>query len=190
NTGRGRLQTPRARDLGTIQTDRTGVGVLAFGTKRVRTRRVTIENAQTGVFLVGDRNRIAGSIMTDIGSDGVVVIGNRNRVLKNDIAVSSVDGVFIDGDDNLVRGGAFSDMPIGIWAFAGAGNRAEQCEFLRVPEPARIGGVRTLLPEFAAPFTTTCASALDCNDANECTTDTCDVNGTCGNAAVTDGTLC
>jgi hypothetical protein len=190
NTARGRLQDVRVRDVGTSVPDRMGVGVLAFGTERVRTRRVTLENTQTGVFLVGDRNRIAGSIMTDIGSDGVIAIGNKNRILKNDIAVSSVDGVFVSGDDNLVRGGAFSDMPIGIWAFAGDGNRAEQVTFLRVPEPARIGGVRNLTPDFAAAFTTTCASALDCDDANECTTDTCDVNGKCGNAAVTDGTLC
>jgi hypothetical protein len=190
NTARGRLQDVRVKDVGTSQIDRMGTGVLAFGTERVRTRRLTVENAQTGVFLVGDRNRIAGGIFTDIGSDGVVVIGNRNRVLKNDIAVSSVDGVFVDGDDNLVRGGAFSDMPIGIWAFAGDGNRAEQVTFLRVPEPARIGGVRNLTPDFAAAFTTACANALDCDDANECTTDTCDVNGTCGNAAVTDGTPC
>ena len=187
---RGRLQDMRAQDIGTSLTERTGSGLLVFGSKRIRGRRVTFANVQTGAFLVGDRNRIAGSIMTDIGSDGVVVFGNRNRVLKNDIAVSSLDGVFLDGDDNLVRGGAFSDMPIGIWAFAGNGNRAEQVEFLRVPEPARIGGVRTIAPEFAAPFTLTCADATECDDGNECTTDTCDVNGTCGNAAVTDGTLC
>lgn len=187
---RGRLQDMRMQDIGTSLTDRTGTGLLVFGSKRIRGRRVTFANAQTGVFLVGDRNRIAGSIMTDIGSDGVVIFGNRNRVLKTDIAVSSVDGVFVDGDDNLVRGGAFSDMPIGIWAYAGDGNRAEQVEFLRVPEPARIGGVRTLEPESAAPFTTGCATATECDDANECTTDTCDVQGVCGNAAVTDGTAC
>jgi hypothetical protein len=187
---RGRLQDMRAQDIGTSLTDRTGTGLLVFGSNRIRGRRVTFANTQTGAFLVGDRNRIAGSIMTDIGSDGVVVFGNRNRILKNDIAVSSVDGVFLEGDDNLVRGGAFSDMPIGIWAFSGDGNHAEQVEFLRVPEPARIGGVRTLEPEFAAPFTLTCASATECDDANECTTDTCDAQGVCDNAAVTDGTLC
>jgi len=187
---RGRLQDMQIQDIGTSVTDRTGTGLLVFGSNRIRSRRVTFTNVQTGVFMVGDRNRIAGSIMSDIGADGVVVFGNRNRVLKNDISVSSVDGVFVDGDDNLCRGGAFSDMPIGIWAFAGDGNRAEQVDFLRVAEPARIGGVRNLAPESATPFAVTCASALDCDDANECTTDTCDVNGTCGNAAVTDGTLC
>jgi hypothetical protein len=187
---RGRLQDVKVENVGTSLADRTGTGLLVYGSKRIRTRRVTFANAQTGAFLVGDRNRIAGSIMTDIGSDGVVVFGARNRVLKNDIIVSSVDGVFLDGDDNLVRGGAFSDMPIGIWAFAGNGNRAEQVSFIRVPEPARIGGVRPIQPDSVAPVTLACASATECDDANECTTDTCDVNGVCGNAAVTDGTPC
>lgn len=187
---RGRLQDVEIRDLGTSLADRTAAGVLVYGSRRIRARRVSIANAQTGVFLVGDRNRVAGGIFSDIGLDGVVILGNRNRVLKTEIAVSSVDGVFIDGDDNLIRGGAFSDMPIGIWAYAGDGNRAEQVEFLRVPEPARIGGVRTVLPEMAAPFTTTCATATECDDANPCTTDACDAQGTCSNIAVADGTSC
>jgi hypothetical protein len=50
--------------------------------------------------------------------------------------------------------------------------------------------VRTLLPEYASPFTTTCATATECDDANLCTTDACDGQGTCSNVAVADGTSC
>jgi hypothetical protein len=187
---RGRLQDMRAQDIGTSLTERTGSGLLTFGSNRIRGRRVTFANVQTGAFLVGDRNRVAGSIMTDIGSDGVVVFGNRNRILKNDIAVSSVDGVFLSGDDNLVAGAPSRTCRSASGpsrATATAPSRSSSCAFR---SRLASGAFRTIDPEFAAPFTLTCASATECDDANECTTDTCDVNGTCGNAAVTDGTPC
>ena len=162
---RGRLQDMRMQDIGTSLTDRTGTGLLVFGSKRIRGRRVTFANTQTGVFLVGDRNRIAGSIMTDIGSDGVVVFGNRNRVLKNDIAVSSVDGVFLDGDDNLVRGGPSRICPSasGLSRVTATAPSSQSCAC----RSQRIGGVRSAAG-FAAPFTLACASATECDDANEC----------------------
>lgn len=187
---RGKLQDVRLRDLGTSLAGKTASGILVYGSERVRVRRATMERVQTGAFLFGDRNRIAGGVFSDIGSDGVAILGNQNRVLKTDMTVAGIDGVFFQGDRNLVRGGGFSDMPIGIWDYLGVGNRADQIQFLRVPERVRIGGVRDVLPESAMPFTIACAAAIECDDGNPCTTDACTGTGTCESTIVPDGTAC
>jgi hypothetical protein len=187
---RGKVQDVRLRDLGTSLAGKTAAGLLVYGGERVRTRRPTMERVQTGAFIFGNRNRVAGGVFTDVSSDGVVIIGDQNRVLKTDMTVASVDGVFLDGDQNLVRGGGFSDMPIGIWDYLGVGNRADQIEFIRVPERVRIGGVRSLPPESAMPFTLTCAAAVECDDGNPCTTDACTGTGDCESTILPDGTAC
>jgi Dictyostelium (slime mold) repeat len=188
--GRGKLQDIRLRNLGTALAGKTAVGLLACNSDRVRTRRATMDDVQTGAFFVGNRHRLAAGRFKNIHADGVVIFGDKNRVLKTEMTVASVDGVFLDGDQNLIRGGGYSDMPIGIWDYIGVGNRADQIEFIRVPERVRIGGVRDLTPDSASCFTLTCASAVECDDGNACTTDACDPGGTCVNTILDDGTPC
>lgn len=187
---RGKLQDVRMRDLGTSLTGKTAAGILVYGSERVRVRRATMDRVQTGAFMFGNRNRLAAGVLTGVSSDGVVAIGDQNRVLKTDITAASVDGVFLDGDQNLVRGGGFSDMPIGIWDYLGTGNRADQIEFIRVPERVRIGGVRDLPAESASPFTLTCGAAVECDDGNSCTTDVCTATGACESTILPNGTAC
>jgi hypothetical protein len=137
--GRGKLQDLRLRNLGTALAGKTAVGLLACNSDRVRTRRATMEDVQTGAFFVGNRHRLAGGRFKNIHADGVVIFGDKNRVLKTEMTVASVDGVFLDGDQNLIRGGG-SPTCRSASGTIGVGNRADQIEFIRVPERVRIGG--------------------------------------------------
>jgi Dictyostelium (slime mold) repeat len=108
----------------------------------------------------------------------IVFLGQKNRALGNLIDVSSVSGVFIDGDRNAVRGGHMSDMPVGVWFFAGNHDISKGIQFTNVPE--RVGDVRDLTLATADPFNLDCATVADCNDGNPCTVDACDAaTGVC-----------
>jgi nitrous oxidase accessory protein NosD len=188
---KARVQDAQIRDFQTAVAGKTATGVLLFGAKRVRLRHTTMTAVQTGVFVVGDRARILDSQIGDITSDGIVFLGDKNRALGNLIDVSSVSGVFIDGDHNTVRGGNMTDMPVGVWFFDGDRNLARGIDFENVPEPERVGGVRTLTSDAVDPFSLDCASAADCDDGNPCTTDACDATtGVCSATAVANFTPC
>src|SRR5262249_10877385 len=173
---KGRIQDVQIRDFQTAVAGKTATGVLIFGANRVRMRGSTLTALQTGVFVVGDRARILDNQLGDITSDGIVFLGDRNRALGNSIDISSVSGVFIDGDHNTVRGGNMDYMPVGVWFFDGDRDLARGIDFPNcpspgcVPEPERVGGVRTLTSDSVDPFTFDCAFATDCDDGNPCTT--------------------
>jgi len=188
---RGRMQEVQVRDFQTTTVGKTATGVLLFGAAKVRIRRSTITDAQTGVFVVGNFARVLDTQLGDITSDAIVLLGKKNRVLSALIDVSSVSGVFIDGDRNTVRGGNMTDMPVGVWFFDGDRNIAKGIDFTNVPERERVGGVRDLTSDAVDPFTLDCATVADCDDGNTCTTDACDaLAGTCNYTNLPDLTSC
>jgi hypothetical protein len=200
---RARLQDIAAQDLRTLIPGRTAAAVLVFSSDKVRVRRITATNVQTGVFIVGQRNRVLSGQFGDISSDAVVVLGQRNRIASNDIDGSSVSGVFIDGDGNRVLGGLIRSTPVGVWSFDGEGNTVRGVEFVDVTERIRTGdpnppgSQRDLTAEDASPFDPACASGPACDDGNPCTTDSCTiVSGACvhlpldDNSGCSDGNAC
>lgn len=177
---KARLQDVAVRDIVSPVAGKTATGLLAFGAKKVRLRRPTMTDVQTGVFVVGNSVRILDGQFGDITSDGLVFLGDKNRAFSNDIDISSVSGVFINGDHNTVRGGTISRTPIGVWFFDGDRNIAKGVDYNLVPQPELVGGVRDLDADSVAPLSLECVTAADCDDANPCTTDACDaVTGAC-----------
>jgi len=127
--------------------DKMGAGLLATSAKRVKFRDVTVLDADTGAFIVGDRQKVLSSRFGDIRFDGIVLLGERNKVKGNSIENSSVSGVFIDGDDNMIRSTIMARLPnVGIWFFKGDRNKAAGIQFIDLgpgAEAERVGGVRT-----------------------------------------------
>jgi len=190
---RGRLQNLDIRNFDTLVPGKTATGLLAFGAGKVRLRGATIQNVQTGVFVVGNGMRVLSSQLGDLQSDGIVFLGTKNRALGNNIDVSSVDGVFIDGQHNTVRGGVMKNMPIGVWFFAGDRNVAKGIDFIgnTVPQKEMTGGTRNLSATTADPFNLQCGAAADCDDGDPCTVDACDTTtGTCSYTSLPDSTSC
>jgi len=124
-----------------------GAGLLATTAKRVKFREITVLDADTGAFIVGDRQKVLSSRFGDIRFDGIVLLGERNKVKGNSIENSSVSGVFIDGDDNMIRSTIMARLPnVGIWFFKGDRNKAAGVQFIDLgpgAEAERVGGVRT-----------------------------------------------
>ncbi len=188
---RARFQDVAAQDLRTLQADRTATAILIFSSDRVRVRRITATNVQTGVFVVGTRNRVLSGQFGDVSSDAIVLLGQRNKVASNDIDNSSVSGVFIDGDSNRVLGGLMRSTPVGVWSFDGIGNTTKGVEFVQVAERIRVGGTRNLTSANAAPFDPACSDAPSCDDGNACSTDSCTtLTGSCLHVPLIDTTSC
>lgn len=190
----------KMRDLNIAGVETALPGVLATGVltigDRNKVRTVTITDSQVGTALIGNRNVLLKSQLVRMSSDGVVVLGDSNRLKNLDLVGCGVDCVYIDGDNNVLLGLRIANTPLGIWNFAGMGTVLQQIVFeTGVDLHYRQGDdpdlVRNLSASSFVPFTTTCATALECDDGNPCTTDACDaVAGTCSSQNVVDGTSC
>ncbi len=103
-------------------------------------------------------------------------------------------GVIVSADDNVIAGNSGAGIVNGaapptidadgnFWGCAaGPGNPG--CDTVQ-------GGVATAPVAVGIPSCVGCVADAECNDGNECTTDSCDEpNGTCGAAPVLDGTSC
>ncbi len=188
---RARFQDIGAENLRSLVPGKTATAVLVFSSDKVRVRRITATDVQTGVFLVGERNRVLSGQFGSVRSDAVVVLGERNKVAANDIDGSSVSGVFIDGDSNRVLGGLIRNAPIGVWSFDGTGNTSKGIEFVNVSERIRVGGSRVLTAANASPFDPACSNAAQCDDGNACSVDACTVlTGSCTHVDAVDNTPC
>jgi nitrous oxidase accessory protein NosD len=169
---------------------RVAAGALVFTAERVSLRRMTIDNGDAGIFIFGDRAKVARNFLKGLG-DGVVLLGNGNKARSNNIDNSSVSGVYVDGNLNLIAGGILLDMPVGFWIRAGESNAWRSFLTVGVAEPVREGGTRVLGPDDVEPFTTFCTSNAGCNDGNQCTTSTCNLGtGVCSHANLSNGTVC
>ncbi len=215
NGTRGKVRELNFAQIGTAVPGKLATGLLLIG-DRNRMRAGTMADVQVGTFLIGNRNSLLKSQYTRISSDGTIIFGDGNRIRGSDYNLTGVDAIFLDGDQNVLSGVHIANTPLGLWNHAGMGNVVNQIEFgENVGERYRQGDVRDLSPDTAAPFTPSCASAaecddgtvcngietctngtcgagtaLNCDDLNECTTDTCDPTAGCQHAPVTDGTLC
>ncbi len=188
---KARLQDLAVRDIVSPVAGKTATGLLVFGAKKVRLRRSTMTDVQTGVFVVGNSVRVLDGQFGDLTSDGLVFLGDKNRSYSNDIDVSSVSGVFINGDRNVVRGGTISRTPIGVWFFDGDRNIAKGVDYNFVPQPERVGDTRDLDADSVSPLSLQCVTAAQCDDGNPCTTDACDtLTGACTATAVPNLTPC
>lgn len=188
---RARFQDIAAQDLRSLVPNKTATAVLVFSSNKVRVRRITATDVQTGVFIVGERNRVLSGQFGSVRSDAVVILGERNKVAANDIDGSSVSGVFIDGDSNRVLGGLIRNAPIGVWSFDGTGNTSKGIEFINVPERIRVGGSRSLTAANASPFDPACSNVTQCDDGNACSADACTLlTGACTHTNVANATPC
>lgn len=194
---KARLQDFEVRNLRSAVPGKLSVGVLVFRAGKVRLRRPTMTHVEAGVFVVGDSTRVLDGQFGDITSDGIVFLGEKNRAFSNDLDVSSVSGVFMDGNRNIVRGGTISRMPVGVWFFDGDRSLAKGIDFIEVPLPERVGEIRDLTENSVDPLSLECTASSQCDDANPCTSDTCNVaTGECLATSVpnftpcADGTVC
>jgi slime mold repeat-containing protein/copper-binding protein NosD len=189
---KGRLLDVSAKNFSTSVAGKTATGVLLFTPSKVRVRRGTLTDMQTGVFVVGDKARVLDTEIGDMTADGIVVLGKKNRVFRNLIDDSSVSGVFIDGDRNVVRSGHMSNMQVGVWFFAGNQNIDAGIDFAdSVVERERVGGSRSLDANSVDPLTFDCATVADCDDGNPCTVESCNATtGTCSYTSLPDTTPC
>jgi hypothetical protein len=216
---RAKARNLNISQIGTLVPGKLATGVLMIA-DRSRVRAATLTDVQVGGFFVGDRNAILKSQLVRLSSDGLIVFGDGNRVRNSDLTdvdmTIGVDSIFLSGDQNVIAGVRVSNTPLGLWNYSGMGNVVDQITFEQnVLLRYRQGDVRAISADSAVPFTSSCASdvecddgnacdgvehcvagtcgtgtALVCDDTNECTTDTCDPSLGCESVAVTDGTAC
>jgi hypothetical protein len=187
---RGRLRDVSAHGHASLVPGRVAPGILVRQ-GRINIRHATVADGQTGLFLAGDRGRFGSSTYQNLTDDGIVVLGTQNKSTGNLLDDLGVSGIYVDGDLNFVSGGSVSNTPVGIWFHAGLRNRWLGTDFSAVPEQVREGGTRTLDESAVVPFTTLCSTDADCDDADECTIDTCNPGtGLCTQAPRPNGTPC
>ncbi len=188
---RGKAKELNVTGIGTAVPGKLASAALVIG-ERARLRNASITDTQVGFFLIGNRNGIVKSELVRIDSDGMIILGDGNRMRSTQVNHTGVDSIFLSGNQNVLQGVSVANTPLAIWNYSGVGNVVDQVEFLEnVGVRYEQGDVRNLTADTAAPFTVTCASDAECDDANLCTTDSCDVpTGHCSSQAVADGTSC
>lgn len=188
-----RIRGIRVRAFESPQPGIVATGLLFYGAARARLKNSTINGAQVGVFVVGDRTSVLRSQLDAIGSDGLVFFGFKNRAFGNLIAGAGVAGIFVDGDQTRVRRGLVSDSPVGVWVAEGDGNSVRGVEYRGVAQRERWNVPRAMDPTAVDPLTLDeCAVDSDCDDGNPCTAEVCDLGGggVCAGSALPDGTPC
>ena len=122
---------------------------------KVTLRRDFVEDNQVGVMVVGNNVRVKRSTFHRHTSDAIILLGDSNLVTAADVDGASVSGCFITGDHNVMRGGFFTNAPIGLWFLGGIGNAFYGITWGTIPLETRgvYGGLRDFRDD-AAPFLT------------------------------------
>ena len=179
---RGKIINSTATGITTATAGKLAAGILGSDPGKVTFRRDLLEDNQVGIMVVGDNARLKRSTFHRHSSDAIILLGDSNLVTAADVDGASVSGCFVTGDQNVVRGGFFTNSPIGLWFLYGIGDRFYGVTWGNIPLETRglYGGLRDVTADDAAPFLTRCTGTLSCDDGNACTTDLCDVTtGTC-----------
>jgi hypothetical protein len=172
---RGRVGDVLLSDFRSAIGGKTATGVLLYRAGSAMVRGVTINDSQTGVFVVG-KGRVIRSELTNLDDDGIVLLGDSSFLSGNKIDTAGVSGVFVNGQGNRVRFGVLANMPIGLWFYGGDHHLFNGLEFINVPQQV-VGvasPVRDLTEASTAPLLTSCRTAADCDDGSSCTLDLCD----------------
>lgn len=188
---RGKAKEFNISNIGTAVPGKLASAVLLIG-ERERFHSATVTDSQVGFFVIGNRNGVAKGQILRNDSDGLIILGDGNRMRSVQFNHAGLDSIFLSGNSNVMQGVSVANTPLGLWNYSGVGNVIDQIIFLEnVGTRYRQGDVRNISADTAAPFTVTCASDAECDDANPCTTDSCDVpTGHCSSQAVADGTSC
>ena len=130
---KGRFQDIVARRQASGLPGKTAAGVLLFGADRSKQKFSTVTEAQTGVFMVGDKNRAANPHFDTLSTAGAVILGERGKVASGAVAAIGLAGVVLDGNRNVVRGVRMTDMPVGVCIRDGVKNNAKGLSLFNVP---------------------------------------------------------
>lgn len=179
---RGKIINSSADHISGQVAGKLAAGILALETGKITLRRDLVEDNQVGVMVVGNNARVKRNTFHRHSSDAIILLGDSNLVTQADVDGASVSGCFVTGDHNVIRGGFFTNSPIGLWILGGIGNAFYGITWGTIPLETRgvYGGLRDVTADDAAPFLTRCTGTLSCDDGNACTTDLCDTaTGAC-----------
>ena len=195
NGARGKVINSTASWIQAGTVGKLAAGILAVDAGKVTFRRNVVEDNQVGVLVVGDKVRVKRGTFRRHTSDAIILLGDSNLVTAAEVDGASVSGVFVTGDHNVVRGGYYTNAPIGLWFLFGLGNAFYSITWGDIPLETRglYGGLRDVTPDDAAPFLMRCTGTLSCDDGNACTTDLCDpLTGACSHGVTVcdDASVC
>src|SRR5262249_12955309 len=152
--------------LATLSAGKFSSALLAYKSGKTTFRRDVLEDNQVGAFVLADNARIKRGTFNRHSSDAIILLGDTNLVATPAIDTASVDGCFVNGNHNLIRGGWFTNLPIGIWFYGGDNNSFFGMRWGNVPFETEgvYGGVRPVDASSVVPFQTACTSVLSCDD--------------------------